>query len=434
MREALSRRTPALVGTGGLLVLVIGLIAALTIGPDPAAPAPPAAPRAAPPGAGAPPPVVDAPAVVPPQPSRATRLDGRARSVELLSARVTAGRRVTLRGTLSAGGYAEGVVDGAGRSLGAGSVSAEDDVVLRSAGPIALDVATLLVRPGGVEVPESASTFDGEIVARGGRLQVAARSLMFTPGTAGAQPRRVAGGIVTLPEGTDVSVRPRSRVVWVDAPATLAVTPRPGARMSWAGSGSVRPPGRPALRGRYLGVRSDELALRLGRSPGGVRIAGTADPATQLYVDGSPRLGTTASVRVFDELLKVDRTDGDDDRFTWAPRNTGAADMLITRVRPLNGPGRWVQLRLAPVPAAFGGEARPPVGGDTSGLGKGTSCILFCTGAKAIRSELPIGDADRRDLTVTPPADVQPGRYLVLLRVEGNFPPVTVRVPVQVVR
>lgn len=235
-----------------------------------------------------------------------------------------------------------------------------------------------------------------------------------------------------LAAGVSVDLRPRGRVRWVDPPAIVAVHGRPGARLSWAGTGTITPPGRSGLRGTYLGVRADDLSVQLRRDPRSVQVGGTAREASQVYVDGSPRLRTTAVVDVLDDSLTVDRADGHDDRFTWAPRNTGGADMLITRVRPLNTAARWVQLRLSPVPPYFGGENRPPVGGNTTGLGKGTSCFLFCTGAKAIRSELPIGDADRRDLTVTPPASVTAGRYTVLLRVEGNFAPVTVCVPVDV--
>lgn len=429
-------RSAACVGAAGLCVLVLGLLAVLTgaaetkdraAGPAPRTVAPPTVvpPTVVPPLSG---PAV----VVPPQASRATRLDGRARSVELRSAQVAAPRRVTLRGQLSLSAYGDRLLDAAGRSLGAGSVSASGAVVLAASNGVELDVSTLLVRPHAVEIPQAATPFDGEITARATTLRVSAAGLTFTPARSGASPRPLPGGTVTIPDQSEVSVRPSGRVVWADAPPVLSVRGRSGGRMSWAGSGSAQPPGARPLRGQYVGVTSDQLAVRLVRSASAVQVAGSASPATQVYTDGSPRLGTTASVRVFDDLLRVDRTDGDDDRFTWAPRNTGAVDMLITRVRPLNPPGRWVQLRLAPVPPAFGGEKRAPVGGDTSELGKGTSCFLFCTGAKAIRSELQPGDADRRDLTVTPPADIPAGRYTVQLRVEGNFPPVTVRVAVQI--
>jgi hypothetical protein len=66
----------------------------------------------------------------------------------------------------------------------------------------------------------------------------------------------------------------------------------------------------------------------------------------------------------------------------------------------------------------FGGEQHAPIGGDTSGMGDQGR---FFGGPDAIDSFIGVGDADRRDLSLSVPVGTPPGVYPIEIAIEGNF-------------
>jgi hypothetical protein len=148
------------------------------------------------------------------------------------------------------------------------------------------------------------------------------------------------------------------------------------------------------------------------RTDESVRLSGTAQ-AEQVYLDGTPQLITKASV----DLVQVreETSAGAELELTWAPRNVGAFDMVMTRISGVGPASGWLSLGLEPAPYEFGGEKRPPMGGRTPGFRRGG----------AIRSVLPPGDADRRDIAVSVPSGTLPGSYVADVLIEGNFPSVS---------
>jgi hypothetical protein len=170
--------------------------------------------------------------------------------------------------------------------------------------------------------------------------------------------------------------------------------------------------------------------VALTRAADAVQLTGSG-PAQQVFVDGQPVLHTTATI----ERLRTDITvhTGDTNQttyVTWAPRDTGQFGMCILRVSPRSGHAEWVNLGLQHMPPMFGGEQHSPTGGDTSGLGD--SGRLF-GGPDAIDSFIGVGDADRRDLSLSVPKDTTPGVYTIEIAIEGNFDPVVFSMTITVV-
>ena len=140
-----------------------------------------------------------------------------------------------------------------------------------------------------------------------------------------------------------------------------------------------------------------------------------------MYLDGEPQLRTTAScdlIQVREETVAGRRLE-----LTWAPRNTGDFDMVMTRIVPIGPAASWLSLGLEGLLNEFGGETRPYRSGETTGFRSG----------QPIRSLLPPFDADRRDIGVVVPSGTPIGTYDASVRIEGNFDPVVVPFEVIVV-
>ncbi|MEY2571506.1 MAG: hypothetical protein QOE63_1856, partial [Acidimicrobiaceae bacterium] len=194
--------------------------------------------------------------------------------------------------------------------------------------------------------------------------------------------------------------------------------------ISWAGSGQLLA-GNVRFAADHLGVIGTVVA---GVNPAGPILALTGSgKATQLFADGQPLLATTASIDRIRTEVDVAAGDPNSSSYvTWAPRNTGTIDMAMTAVHVQEGPGDWVNLELQALPAMFGGEPVPPVGGDSTGLGdRGRGGLFGSDHASAIRSYLGPKAADRRDLSLDVPDSTPAGDYRIVLQIEGNFDPVT---------
>jgi hypothetical protein len=199
-------------------------------------------------------------------------------------------------------------------------------------------------------------------------------------------------------------------------------------QFSWAGSGEIAVADQ-HLTGEFVGAMGS-LTVQLERAPDAVQVIGSGG-VQQAFVDGQPMLKTTATVERLRSEITVRAGDANSSAYaTWAPRDTGSFGACIVRVAPRSGHAEWVNVGLQHLPPMFGGEQHAPVGGDTSGMG--AQGRLF-SGPDAIDSFIGVGDADRRDLSLSVPAGTPPGVYPIEIAVEGNFDPVVFSMSVTVV-
>lgn len=323
------------------------------------------------------------------------------------------------------------VTDAAGRPLGSGRIESTGTELLATAAGLDLGVSFARVSASGPArispdlMPDSRWDGTASIRARRGGLELSGSVLTFTPdpreGEAATRARTIAGpasvtGGAVEYEGDSVS--------WVDVPSgpmTVA-----SGWLSWAGAGAIVHSGA-TYESEFLGVRGDGL-ITLERTDGVVKIRGEADVA-QVWSDGEPQIRTVAEVEI--KATPAPVAPGAFTSFTWAPTNRGAYDMAMTRIGPGNDAGGWVELALDRLPAMDGGEGRPGRGGDTAGLVYDEGG-LFDNATQPISSMIRPGTGDERNIGVHVPRDARPGRYLVVLVVEGNFDTLRVEVPITV--
>jgi hypothetical protein len=214
-------------------------------------------------------------------------------------------------------------------------------------------------------------------------------------------------------------------IEWLDAPPTLVFENAP--EFSWAGSGEIAVAGQ-HLTGEFLGGFGS-MTLTLTRAADAITVTGSGG-LQQAFVDGQPALRTTATIDRLRANITMHAGDTNDRTYvTWAPHDTGPFAMCMVKISPRSGHAEWVNIGLQHLPPMFGGEQHPPVGGDTSGMG-GQGRVFG--GADAIDSLIVSGTADRRDLSLSVPADTPPGVYPVEITVEGNFDPVVFSMSVTV--
>lgn len=206
---------------------------------------------------------------------------------------------------------------------------------------------------------------------------------------------------------------------WSDPPDELRVTASGHrANLSWAGGGSLGSEGANGFLG-FTGVDVDVMLRRISNFR---TVVGRAT-FRQVYLNGKPQRRTIGDVERITPAVTV--AAGGKGWFTWAPRNQGNDhDMIMTRIAAISPAAKWVNLALAPVPAMFGGEQQPVLGGDTRTLSKQHGG--FFGGASPIRSVIERREADRRDISFDVPSTTKAGRYSIGLLIEGNFEPVRV--------
>lgn len=312
--------------------------------------------------------------------------------------------------------------------LGEGTLAATSAVAVEGAtavrGPVVIRPGDVVLRAGEVETISRNGVVagDDDVTLVGRKLRVIGEGRMSIVLRNG-QSRGVRGAVEVTLDEDEAAVVEGEDVRW-ESPSGIVEVAWSGERrsLSWAGAGGRVRWGDGATRtAEHGGVLAVEAAATVRRQSDSVALEGTAT-VRQVYLDGLPQMRTSAKVDVVRTLGKVRR--GERGLITWAPRNTGdRVDMVITRVRPGNDAGAWVNVALDPLPAMSGGEDRPPAGGDTGSLGDG---------ADGITAVIQPGTADRRDLTFDVPADADLGEHTIELVVEGGFDPITVKVPVEV--
>lgn len=331
-----------------------------------------------------------------------------------------------LTGTPSAS-FAGEVVDGAGTSLGRGSLSATGTDLSLTGTKLRVEFGEAELHLGGDEVRfvNGSPRFEFLRVKANGRITLAAPTISFTKEGAGAAATPLQAPVTLVPtENTQggVGVRAEDDLVWADAPSTVRLTGTRRVRttLSWAGDGVVRASGA-EHRAVHLGVKASELDVTAERAGGGVfRLRGRA-ALLQAYVDGMPVLRAQGRVQVKSKPGQVPR--GGRGWFTWAPENDGATDMAIVRIRPDNPEASWVSLGLYRLPSMCGGEVCEPRGGDTTGFTRG----------RGINAVIIPGTGDERDISFRVPNDAALGRHEIAIVVEGNFEPIRVVVDFVVV-
>ena len=341
------------------------------------------------------------------------RLEGTARSLAF-EGRVRDLTRVELHTEIRE--FTE-VFDAKGASLGSGSLTASGGPVVVEGDKLAVDGA-LTAKPGAVDIPR------GTLVVSEG-ASIAAPSLALQTqeeprGRPVPSPVHVRGSLSVDFDGKAVLGGSELQLAKAGGRVTL----------SWAGSGRIEVPKRPVFSGEWLGVKAKDLAVTLRVAD--LRLAGTHTPQ-QVYVNGAPQLrADKTSVDVVQSPPPVPT--GGRGWFDWAPRNRGSVDMAIMKIGPGNPAGGWANLALDRLPAMFGGENRVPAGGDTSGMGKrGGGGLFGSRTASPIDAVILPGTADRESISFDVPDGTQPGRYELVIVLEGNFEPLRVVIPVEVV-
>lgn len=353
--------------------------------------------------------------------------EGVARSVEF-DGRVTdlAAATLEITRTISVDGA---VTDEAGAAKGTGTLTISSGRI-RLAGRIDLQGRPLVI------TPTSARLTDYHVML-GGPIDVDADHLTFRReqkrGDPPQQEEALPGhhAAVRIPGDGKVTVTGFSDAVWHDPPADLALRGGNRTTLSWSGSGAVRGDTGTALAGQRLGVKAHAVVGQLHRDPGGMTLRADGE-LLQAYVDGLPRVPSAGRVDVKARPGVV--APGASGWFTWAPTNTSAFDMTIIRIHPANDQGRWVHLRLESLPSMCGGEGCPQVGGDTGELGRPQRRGLFGIGddPDPINAVIIPHTGDERDISFTVPQGTPEGAYEIALVLEGNFDPITVRIPFEV--
>jgi hypothetical protein len=284
-----------------------------------------------------------------------------------------------------------------------------------------MDLAvTTLIRPNEVVVSGGSVSIEN-VTVKGTVTLVADR---VTSATIGEEPSVRRGSVTFVADGTaELQTAPSAAEAaparWTDAPRTIRVDDPERSVTDWAGTGTVHVQGFDYTH-EWGALASRGFAGTIVRGPGKVTVKGKGR-AQQVYLDGEPKLWTTASCDLVQ--IREETAAGRELELTWAPRNTGEADMVMRRIVPIGPAARWLSLGLEGPLDRFGGEMRPARRGDATGFRSGLP----------IRSVLPPGNADRRDIGVSVPRGTPDGRYDATVRIEGNFDSVIVPFEVIVV-
>lgn len=319
------------------------------------------------------------------------------------------------------------VTDAAGADLGQGTLRL-------GAGPTAF-ASPAITLDGQIDVDGNGVVLtEVTVTAARGPLAIEGRGLVFQPMHEQGKPpppeRNLGDTKVTVTDGaTAVDLGEGKR--WDDAPPELRLRDKGRSTLSWAGgAGRVVGPNRePITATKTLGVKADGLAGTITRTNQGLTIRAEGR-LRQAYADALPRIPARGRVDV--KTTPAPLAAGAKGRFTWAPTNTTDYDLAISRIRPGNDHGSWVNLALDHLPMMCGRPTCDRHGGVTDGLGKKGSGGFLAGGAKRINCVILPGTGDERDITFDVPAGTPPGDYNLVLVLEGNFEPITVTVPVTV--
>ena len=320
--------------------------------------------------------------------------------------------------------FAARVHDASGRDLGVGTVAVTGLATVK--GQLTL-AAVFTVTPATVVL--GVDELDSPEVKAAAVATVDGASITFARHRADGPPdaATAVAGPLRLEEGALMSIAPGAE--WTSAPAEASIEGRGRTTMSWAGSSEVKLRDGRTIASGFGGVKGTALRTTVRRDAGAVIASGEVHPQ-QIYADGLPQLAANAGVSIKQAPRPL--RSGAGGEFTWAPFNGGATDMVMTRIRPGNDLARSINLALEKLPAMCGAEACPfgARGGDTAGFGNRGG--FFGGGASPINAVILPGTGDERRISFDLPNGLPPGNHEMVVIVEGNFEPVTVRIPLTV--
>jgi len=186
----------------------------------------------------------------------------------------------------------------------------------------------------------------------------------------------------------------------------------------WRGTGSVVMTGT-HYSGRSVTLIASTLAVTGSLDGAAVALTGTGT-ATQVAVDGRPRLRTTLAVK---GTPPARLTRGSGEQMLWTEENDGPWEAIVTSIRPLNTPAGWVRLSV---------DAPPALDGDPPAFAGTEPRCTETGGAFAedyLCAQLAPGQAVDTPLIVNPPTLQASGRFDARFEVSGNFPTIVVTVP-----
>jgi hypothetical protein len=316
------------------------------------------------------------------------------------------------------------VRDGSGRDLGSGTVAVTGLATVK--GDLTLS-SVLTVTAGGVSLGVDGSA-DPQLQASGATT-VDGASMTFARHRDDGPPEEPApvAGPLRVEEGAPMSITAGAE--WTSPAAEVTVDGSGRTTVSWAGSSEVKLADGRSITSGFGGVKGTGLRITFRREGGAVIASGELQPQ-QVYADGLPQLSASAGVSIKSAPRPV--RSGGGGEFTWAPFNSGATDMVMMRIRPGNELARSINLALEKLPPMCGAESCPfgERGGDAAGFGNRGG--FFGGGASPINAVILPGTGDERRISFDLPNGLPPGNHEMVVIVEGNFEPVTVRIPLTV--
>lgn len=353
-------------------------------------------------------------------PSGVVLFDAKARSVHASQATVEA-TKVRLSGRLGYSFSVESSTDGNGKERGPGTIRVTGSTSTIGADALSVQTVDAFVTPKTIRMG------GGSRIEWEGDLRVTGGTITYTSHKPDATPKRLAGPVTTTASRGMVVLTPTETVRWLNPPSRITLSEASRTNFSWAGSGTLRTDKR-TVKTTYGGLMGTALSATVHRSGKSLRVRGDAT-YSQVFAGGKPLIRTTGRVDVKRRPQAVAR--GARGWFSWAPTNPTAIDMCITRIRAMNAAGRWVNMNLSTLDPMFGGQKHRGIGGDTTTL-DGTDGGSFFSGASPITSVIQAKTGDERDISFDVPVGAKKGQRTITLRLEGNFPAITVKIPVRV--
>lgn len=352
-------------------------------------------------------------------PSGVVRFAAKARSVyssaaeaEVSAARFTGDLDITI--------FSDSFTDGSGKKRGPGTISI-------SGAAASFKALEIDVKAAGMTIKPTYALIDSLALLWNGPLKVSGTRFTFRGTAPDAQEKKIAGPITTAAGRGSADAAGSTSVRWTNPPESLDIVQPERSNFSWAGSGSIHVDER-VIKATYGGAMGTNLDATVRRSGKHLKVTGDV-VYTQVFAEGKPIFRTKGTVQV--KVKPPATARGERGWFTWAPTNATTIDLCITKIEARNAAGRWVNMNLQTLDPMFGGENHKGIGGDTRTL-DGTDGGSFFSGASPISSVIQAKTGDERRISFDVPAGVRQGTHTITLRLSGNFPAISVKVPVKV--
>jgi hypothetical protein len=322
-----------------------------------------------------------------------------------------------LAGTVSIGGGSPArlLVDG-------GPVTIAGALLAASGDDATIEPASIAVTGGPLPSKAARATADRQDVAP----RVTLGDATISGDRVFVDDRRQSGPVTVhvLRADGSASLYGTARFATPSAPITIDVDPARRSRrasvglgtvLAWQGTGAVTVVRRYA--GSRLAVIASTLKATVRRS--GVSLAVDASGnAVGVAVDGRPALRTRMSVTIGAPATRLHP--GISDQVTWTQADVGPAEAIVSGIRALNGPARWLRLSVDPPPRFIASAG----GGDL--IAPRPRCLASARvfAEPSVCAEIAPGRSEAVAVIFHVPAFQAPGRYTLRFEITGNFPTV----------